>query len=167
MLLFDGIVRSTYNQVYIGTGADFPELDSAFHGQSNGLCGAGVPGALYLVTGLHTGPVSIQLSATSSTPELTDEWEDVVEVSFVVSGGDAAIVTWAGESAIPFHLDPATYRVRYAARGLDPADEAMTVPLETDTIDHYALWFWPAEFEPDAVVRSTSRFGHYAHSRTK
>lgn len=47
-----------------------PELLQTRQGQQNGLCGAAVPGALSLVTGLHTGevPVSVEWHDRTASP---------------------------------------------------------------------------------------------------
>jgi hypothetical protein len=47
-------------------------------GQVNGLCGAAVPGMLYLTTGLHTGNVELTVEVLDAEPPVGDEWEEVV-----------------------------------------------------------------------------------------
>ena len=43
------------------------DLAAAFAGQRNGLCGAAVPGRLWLITGRHTGTVSSPSRCTYRT----------------------------------------------------------------------------------------------------
>jgi len=54
--LFDGEIRVDYSQFYVesfesGWGGD---MQAAFEGQRNGLCGGAFDGFLFLTTGLHT-----------------------------------------------------------------------------------------------------------------
>lgn len=51
----------------------------AFGGQTNGRCGA--RWAL-LMSGTHTGRVGVAVESHDEPPPLTEEWDDVVEVSF-------------------------------------------------------------------------------------
>ena len=55
-ILFDGVVPVDYGQIYV-TSRELPEMIEAFAGQVNGLCGAGEPGALFLMTGTRCGRV--------------------------------------------------------------------------------------------------------------
>ena len=61
-------------------------MEDAFRGQKNGLCGASVPECLFLITGLHTGGVQFRVELHERAPADLDDWADVVEVSFSVSG---------------------------------------------------------------------------------
>ena len=49
-ILFDGPVPVDYGQIYL-TSRELPDMGKAFAGQVNGLCGAGEPGKLFLITG--------------------------------------------------------------------------------------------------------------------
>ena len=50
----------TYGQFYVASGPGMHGLlEECFAGQRNGLCGAAVPGFLFLITGLHTGEVGL------------------------------------------------------------------------------------------------------------
>jgi hypothetical protein len=56
--VFEGLLDVHYGQAYVLTGdMPSPNLHDAFRRQTNGLCGAAVRGALFLITGLHTGHV--------------------------------------------------------------------------------------------------------------
>lgn len=46
-----------YGQLYVESSENSADLHECFAGQRNGLCGAAVPGKLFLITGLHTGKV--------------------------------------------------------------------------------------------------------------
>src|SRR5262245_11031161 len=61
--VFEGKIHVDYNQAYVLVGEIVtPDLYDAFRGQTNGICGAAVRGALWLITGLHTGRVGCVLA---------------------------------------------------------------------------------------------------------
>ena len=70
--------------VHYGFGAlsasdvEMPDLDDARSGQSNGLLGAAVPGALSFMFGLHTGPEPLRVEWSETEPPVDDTWEEVV-----------------------------------------------------------------------------------------
>ena len=73
-------------------------------GQANGLCGATVPGLLFLTTGLHTGHTRVTVELLNAPAPIDDEWEDVVEAS--PGTAKVALVQWAGEASGPLPLVP-------------------------------------------------------------
>ena len=158
-----GEVHVHYGQIYVESGADYPDLMECFAGQANGLCGAAAPGTLYLHTGLHTGGVGFTVEAHESPPALDDAWEEVVEVSFAPHSSSVALVQWAGEASWDLDLSESSYRVRYCATGMDPAHEADTRLDDEPMLDRYLLQFWPAAPSPDRVVRRTSEIADYWH----
>ncbi|MBP2330328.1 hypothetical protein JOF56_010713 [Kibdelosporangium banguiense] len=160
--LFEGDVWVHYGQIYVETAEEFPGLTECFAGQRNGLCGAAVPGHLFLITGLHTGEVAFAVEVHESVPALDESWQDVVEVSFRPEG-EAALVQWAGENSWPLDLAETDYRVRYCGKGMDQANRKDTVLDDEPVIDRYLLQFWPAPPAPDQVVRQTSEVAAYWH----
>jgi hypothetical protein len=93
--LFDDEVRVSYSQIYVVSDA-LPDMTEAFAGQSNGLCGAGVPGGLFLITGTHTGKVRFTVELHDDEPAAaTTDWEEVVEVPYAPTGPDTHLVQWA------------------------------------------------------------------------
>lgn len=83
--IFEGRLGVHYGQAYVQT-YDHPgtELGNSFYGQTNGLCGAASPGALFLITGLHTGDVGFTLDVLDAFPPIDNNCEEIVEVSFTV-----------------------------------------------------------------------------------
>lgn len=164
--LFSGPLYVHYRQAYVVDehSDGFPMLDEATSGQVNGLCGAAIPGSLFLTTGMHTGAVEFVVELVEQPPPLEDVWEDVVEVSYRPRGEQVALVQWAGEAGFPLDLPPQSYRVRYSATGMDEAHRVDTVPTGGPTIDSYALTFWPADPAPDVIVRQTSDLAAYWHT---
>jgi hypothetical protein len=175
--VFSGSLHVHYSQAYVLTGEMInPGLPDAFRGQTNGLCGAAVRGALWLVTGLHTGSVGFTVDVLDAAPPLDDVWEEIVEVSFAVPDEDEefeyddveiteryiSLVEWGGGD-IPIPISSGSYRVRYCARGMDLGRRRDTLLSGEDLIDFYSLAFWPAEPEPDCVIKQTSETAAYWH----
>src|SRR3954453_16626143 len=95
---FDGSVPVPYGQIYL-TSRDSPDMSGAFAGQRNGLCGAGEPGTLFLMTGTHSGRVHLTVEVHDSEPAAAaQEWEEAVEVSFVPRAGTVNLISWGGDS---------------------------------------------------------------------
>lgn len=151
-----------YGQIYVESGEDYPDLAECFGGQSNGLCGAAMPGILFLITGLHTGEVGFTVELYDAPPPIDDNWQEIVEASFRPTG-EAALVGWAGEQHWPLDLTEVSYRVRYCATGMDEARELDTRMEDEPEVDRYLLQFWPASPEPDRVVKQTSEIAAYWH----
>lgn len=131
-------------------------------GQTNGLCGAAVPGALAMVTGLHTGAVPVRVEALEVAPPLDDSWEDVVEVSF--HAPDRSLMLSAFEEAHQLTLPLAgDLRARWSARGMEAAREADTRLDDEPALEAYLLQLWPAAPAPDTVLRESSTVAAYWH----
>ena len=160
--LFNGRLWVHYGQAYVVSGPVFDsDLEASFRGQSNGLCGASSPNLLFLITGLHTGHVNFSAEFSDAEPPLDRAWEDVVEVSSTVVNRPF-LEGWAGRVSYPIDLAPGTYRVRYAARGMDSARAVDTIVETEEPIDTYQLSFWPAKGDaPDRVVRRESQTARY------
>ncbi|MEU0763497.1 hypothetical protein ABZ351_27835 [Streptomyces microflavus] len=164
-----GEVHVHYSQIYVESDPDGvnPGLGEAFAGQSGGLCGAAVPGAMWLVTGLHTGSVGFTVEVHDEAPPPAPDWEDVVEVSFRPVSEDTSLVQWAGEAAWNLELSVTDYRVRYCARGMDQGRDLDTRTAKEPQADSYLLQFWPAPPGRDQVIRQTSRIAAYWHHHAR
>lgn len=161
--LFAGLIWVEYHQIYV-YGDEVPQPgDEAFRHQDNGLCGAGAAGALYLITGLHTGRVSFSVRLEPSEPPLAEHWEDVVDASFTTTSGRITVLEWGGQAAHVMEVPPGTYRVRYAGSGLDSAHSGPA--LTRRPADSYTLSFWPAPPAPDVIIRQSSEFARHRHYR--
>lgn|SRR5262245_11091826 len=182
--VFEGKIRVDYNQAYVLVGEiDPPDLYDAFRGQTNGLCGAAVRGALWLITGLHTGRVGFTIDVLDAPPPLHDAWEEIVEASFFVGYIDpdpiedtdiefmmddpdvrVMLMQWGREASYELPLPPENYRARYCARGMQLGRDRGTLLSGEDLIDFYSLAFWPAEPEPDCIIKQTSEIAAYWHN---
>jgi hypothetical protein len=162
----DDTVSVHYRQIYLASEPDDLTRWSTDHwvGQTNGLCGAAVPGLLYLKTGLHTGQVRFTVHVYDTEPsQLFSEWEDVVEVSFRPATDDVALVEWGNENWYPLPLTTIDYRVRYCATGMDEGCEKQNAFEDDVAPDRYVLQFWPAPAASDSILRQTSRFAAHSH----
>ena len=141
--IFDGLLYVHYGQAYVESSDSKPiYLEDAFQGQANGLCGAASPGALFLITGLHTGEVSFTLDVLDVPPPLDDIWEEIVEVSFTPSSGRTTLTDWNASHVCNIPLQNKNYRVRYCVRNMDLGTEIDTVLEGEPTVDFYSLTFW-------------------------
>jgi hypothetical protein len=160
---FDGKLMVCYGQAYVlSPECEMLMPEDAFAGQRNGLCGAAVSGSLFLVTGLHTGYVNLQVQVHHAAPPVDESWEEIVEVSWSLNAGPAVLQDWNAEALCEIPLERGAYRVRYAARRFgeaEPADDEE----ESDeaAIESYSLSFWPALRMDDAVLKQTSPHAAY------
>ncbi|MER5932801.1 hypothetical protein [Streptomyces sp. NPDC002054] len=160
-----GNVHVHYGQIYVESDPDGrgPDLTEAFAGQSTGLCGAAIPGTLWLTTGLHTGNVGFTVEVHDQAPPLDTMWEEIVEVSFRPLSESSSLVQWAGEATWDLDLEETDYRVRYCAQGMDEAREEDTRLDGEPQLDCYLLQFWPAPPAPDHLLRQTSDIAACCH----
>ncbi|NEE04768.1 hypothetical protein [Phytoactinopolyspora halotolerans] len=161
--LFSGLIPVHYRFIYLTRMGEYPKHDEARRGQSNGLCGAATPHQLVLITGLHTGQVSLMAEWHPTEPSLDSSWEDVVEVSFDVPQRDLVLASFEYHCSVDV---PAvgTHRARYSADSMDAAKHFDQVSHRDLGPDSYLLQLWPAPSEPDRIVRQTSHFAAYWHA---
>ena len=164
--LMTGPAWVSYAQIYVH-GPDWGgELGECFGGQQNGLCGAAVPGQLFLITGLHTGKVGFSVELHGEAPPIDDRWEEIVEASFHPAG-DTALVGWGGNGFWPLDLQLIDYRVRYCGWGMDAGHQGSPPMDDEPLIDRYLLQFWPAAPAADQVVKQTSASAAYWHDSAR
>jgi hypothetical protein len=173
--LFDDRVWISYSQIYV-ISDELLDMTAAFAGQSNGLCGAGVPGGLFLLTATHTGEVRFAVELHEGEPPGADPaWEEVVEAPFTPASPRVSLTAWAGERWWPLDLRQTQetartgYRVRYNASGMAEARESAGVDIDDPAPDRdrYLLQIWPAgdrAGHPDAVLRQTTPHAAHRHN---
>ncbi|PRY17951.1 hypothetical protein CLV37_101193 [Kineococcus rhizosphaerae] len=184
-MVFDGEVDVHYGFVHFRPQDEFPEGEPRA-GQRNGLLGAQELRFLHVVTGLHTGRVSVRVETGDQAPGApAPEWEDVVEASLTVELSDEPDPEWAGLSDVepagpPLYvlstfqdahdvavLEPGTYRARWHGLGMD-AGNAADVRSEADPdVERYLLQLWPAPWSPDAVLREGSETARCWHETAR
>ncbi|MEV6757101.1 hypothetical protein [Streptomyces sp. NPDC051214] len=167
LTVYDGELRVSYRQFYVESRPevfDGPLSDSRA-GQNNGLCGAAVPGHLFLTTGLHTGRVGLTVEVHESEPTLDEAWEDIVEAPFHPASTAAVLTPWGEAPLCTVELNVVPHRVRYGASAMDlTVDQELSVLDGGSIIDRYLLQFWPAPPAPDEVIKQTSRSAAYWHT---
>jgi len=153
-VVFDQAVTVEYGQLFLSAeDADAPVPELAFAGQANGLCGAAVPGTLYLVTGLQHGEIRLTVERHAAAPPADERAEEVVEVSFTAPPGSLSVRNADGETW-PLNLPGGSYRVRYDAEGFQTGWDVETTE-DDEPVGHYVLAVWPAPAAPDEIVRNT------------
>jgi hypothetical protein len=164
-IVFDEEILLEYGQFYVESRRT-PSgglLTESRGGQTNGLCGAAVPGLLFLVTGLTNGSTRVTVEVLDAPAPIGDEWEDVVEASFRPATEKVFLRQWDG-LGWPLPLAPIDYRVRYSATGMDRGAQEDSLPEGEPLVDRYLLQLWPAPPAPEAVIRETSRRAAYWHA---
>jgi hypothetical protein len=163
--LFDG-EQVEYAQFYVDSRPEPGrwELADTFIGQGSGLCGAALPGLLYLVTGLRFGGVGLTIERHDAPPPYDDAWEEIVEVSFLPASDAVLLQELEGEhDPWPLALDEVSYRVRYCGTGMDQGHQTDLRMEGKPQVDRHFLQFWPAPAAPDQVVKQTSGHAAYWH----
>lgn len=163
VLLYSGELDVCYGQFYVvaATADEWTDMNAAFAGQSNGLCGGGQPGRLFFVTGTHTGKVQLTVEFTATRPEVEPTWEEQVECSFEVKAGPIHLRDWEGLLSHVLQLSPRSYRVRYSARGMLADWEVEPSPTK---LQSYLVQFWPELPRPDEIVRAQGECAKYWHA---
>lgn len=163
-MLLDGLVHVHDGFLSLAPDGDAPDdFHEARAGQANGLCGAGVPGMISMVTGLHAGAVSFRIELHQQAPALADGWEEVVEASIDVP--DVEMIWWVFDEGGPVRFDrTGPHRARYYALGMDAGHQADNRADDEPEIDRYLLQLWPAPMALDVILRQTSEQAAYRHS---
>ncbi|GAA2262472.1 hypothetical protein GCM10010232_62610 [Streptomyces amakusaensis] len=164
--LFKGEFSVACGQMYIDSRTSPDDSDTGLHecfmGQRAGLCGAAVPGYLFLLTGMHTGSVPLTVELHETEPPLDfDGSQDVVETPFQAASDGTLLIEWGGVGR-SLGLRPGPYRVRYHCRGMDRANGVVRDEDEP-VLDEYLLQFWPCPPERDRIVKRTSESAAYWH----
>lgn len=150
-----------YGQAYVlAPECDMLLPEDAFARQRNGLCGAAVPGGLFLTTGLHTGQVKLRIQVHHAAPPVDDSWDEIVEASWSLHSSPVLLQNWGGMTVCEIPLENGTYRVRYSARRFGEGEEE-DEEGDREPIESYLLAFWPAPHADDAVLKQTSERAAY------
>lgn len=163
-VLFDGPIWPWYSTVWLrDDGADEWDGQHDFIGQSNGLLGTASTGTATLRFAANELTVHFRIELHPDEPPRDDQWEDVVEASYVVRGGRVEVDTEGPQAVL--QLEPGTYRLRFCSRGRDAASLGVTEGLEG--LDDYLLQAWPAVASPDVVLRVGSTTAEHWHREAR
>jgi hypothetical protein len=153
----------SYSQlVVVSSGKEGAEYGATVAGQRNGICGAALPGVLFLVTGTHTGFIDLTINELDGAPPLSDA-EDVVEASFTPVGQGVTLLGWDGGALAAWDMPARPHRARWSltAATQHAHDKSALVELERCVLD-----LWPAEPREDEIIRATEPF-QYWHQHTQ
>jgi hypothetical protein len=160
ILLDEPRVFVTYGSASVLSAGDIYDIeydiDAPWADESNGLCGAGVPGVLVLQTGTHTGWLPFRIESHDAAPAVDDGWDEIVEVSFRAAA-DRTLLAGLDGDVFEFALAPGSYRVRYSIRAMEEADTVDDAP------DSYLMQFWPGSAAPGRIVKQTGERAAYWH----
>lgn len=170
-VLLDQVIETDYGQFDLiwSEGGEFDgNFDRSFAGQVNGLVGASSSDGVYINLGRRSGGSPIRIILRNAAPQPDDlevaapEWEDIVEVSFVLPEGRALRWTsWAGMDCGPLAgIAPGSYRLRVSAKGRDQGRDG---EVSEEPLDYYLIELWPAPSAPDVILRVGSDDAQYWH----
>jgi hypothetical protein len=173
----DGPVMSRYGMAFLVADAVLPyNQELAFAGQENGLLGVGIPNAVMMRFGLHTGDVHFRLAVAAYAPPVDPEWEEVVEVSWSFSGQIGVVFEefMPTEPGRRIPLGSGTYRLRFSAKNYGVQENWVAdgkppeeLPEIGGSMEYYELLVWPAPWAPDGVVKATQPSAKGWHSHQK
>ena len=172
--LFSGKINISYGQFYIEQHEEDPvnyaDLDEAFEGQQNGLCGAAQASRLFLIVGPQNGAIELKVELCSTEPKIDHDASDIVQCSFSNKGSNLHIVEWADEAHYPLDLPEEKFYARYSIQGMDKehaidcSDEEFEKPIAGQ---NYKIQFWKSDLAGDQVIKSESELGRYWHGERK
>lgn len=165
-VLLNQVIQTDYGQFDLSWNEDGlfdGDFDRSFKGQINGLVGAANPNGVHVNLARRSGGSPVRIVLLDTPPETDDRsWEDIVEVSFALpEGHQMSWSTWFGENwGVLDGLPPGSYRLRVSATG---RDEGHAGEFAEGTVDDYLLQLWPAPWQPDAILRTSSQDASYWH----
>jgi hypothetical protein len=114
------------------------------------------PGLVMCTTGTLLSQVRFEVEIVMSCPGIRiDEYEDIVEMSYVSTCGRLSVADWAGYEVqrLPWiPAGPGAYRLRYHARDMD-----------SPGVGHCLVQIWPAVPQVAAALKISSETGHFWH----
>ncbi|WP_433788636.1 hypothetical protein [Actinoplanes sp. CA-252034] len=146
----------SYHTFGLIDGEDWPNEEPK---DSNGLVAAYTAGAA-VFTGIHSGKISVVVSALDTAPaqaDLSRQWEEIVELSVAASSGHLVVRSFDHEPRLPLlsTSGPGRYRARVHAQGRDTdIDGTASRPVE-----FYLIQVWPAAFAEETIHRQTDYYG--------
>lgn len=163
-ILLDQVIQTDYGQFDLSWEEDGTfdgDFDRFYGGQINGLVGAAHPTGVHINLARRSGGSPVRIVLLDAPPESDGgRWEDVVEVSITLpKSHEIAWSDWWGHAG-PVGLPPGSYRLRVSANG---RDEGQMGEFAEGMVDDYLLQFWPAPWQPDAILRTGSEDAQYWH----
>jgi len=171
--LFDGPVNIHYSQFYISLHADDVDddfdLDSYFIDQENGLVGAAQENYFFITAPSEVSVIKMTVRLLESPPEISEEYDEIVEVSSRKGAESWYLSEWAWERTHELPLPTADYRMRLSIAGFDleyseelqeADDEYWENPVEGQ---HFVIEFWPEKLKSDEIIKQTSVHAKHLH----
>jgi hypothetical protein len=154
-----GLVFVSYHQLWIAEPGSETSFDEA---GSNGIV-AIVPGAAAVITGIHTGNVTVSAEVYEERPTADlAEWEIAAEFTLWSHDGELAVNAFMADApdSLPAlaAFGPGGYRIRVHGAGRDTAPD-LSLDLSEE---RYLVQAWPTtgdEFDPVNILKSDDQFG--------
>ncbi|PSV27932.1 hypothetical protein [Photobacterium sp. GB-56] len=175
--LFSDNIFVSYSQFYIECEDPDDSLlpSNPFHKQQNGLCGAAQSERLFFTAAPTDSLINLEIELLDSKPEVDENFDEIVEVSFTRGAKDILLCEWAHEEEYPLNIPEGIYRVRYNIKGFEldydyenieepEDDEELLPPLDGQK---YLIQFWPSDFKSDQILKKTSEYAAYWHNVAK
>ncbi|MGH1428834.1 MAG: hypothetical protein ACRBEE_12895 [Arenicella sp.] len=171
--LFSDNIAIFYGQFYIDIAEsddedeEYLDMESAFEGQSNGLCGASHEGKLFFIVGPQDGMAKVTIELHDVEPDLLEGFDDIVECSFKPTNDDLHLCEWSHEETHLLNLPAGEYVVRYSAKNLAKDygdDDDWDAPVKGQ---EYIIQFWSGFLAADHVIRSNTEVGQYWHQEMR
>jgi hypothetical protein len=129
-------------------------------GHTNGLVVPMSQGAV-ISTGIHTGAVTVIAEVRRVSPALAalEDWDEVVEVSFVAPVGQVRVATIMSDvpEGLPLltPAGPGSYRLRLHAKGRDTNPDGVA----DDPFETYLLIVWPGPAAAEIIYKTSDGVG--------
>ncbi|MGW6456009.1 hypothetical protein ACWF94_08780 [Streptomyces sp. NPDC055078] len=152
------VVQADHHAFWI---VDTAQLPGDAPQATNGLVTVTGRGAAVVITGIHTGAVSVTVDIRHAPPQTVGlaGWDEVVEVSLQSPDGHLKVASPQDELPELPELTPSgpgTYRLRVHARGRDTFPDGTT----EEPVEDYLLMIWP-QSEPtgETLLQTTDQYG--------
>jgi hypothetical protein len=129
---------------------------------SNGLIVTMSVGAT-IHTGIDRGAVTVTVELLTAAPETIDAgpWDDIVEANIDVRRGELRVRPIEPHVHLPalpaLNIQgPGSYRLRAHTHGRDLEHDQVSA----EATERYLLTIWPAQRQPDLIIRATDRCGY-------
>lgn len=121
-------------------------------------------GRIVVLTGVDSGDIPVEFGIDDSEPPLDlGPWEEVVEVSAVITGDAISVFVpdgiHIGDVDLPASRE--IYRLRVHARGRDAGYEAEFIDASggEHMVEEHLIRIWPAPPSPESRLKLTDRVG--------
>ncbi|MEN3611659.1 hypothetical protein AAH979_19130 [Plantactinospora sp. ZYX-F-223] len=163
MTRYDGKIHVYEHQYYLHDSVQ--TATPPYRLDDTGLARFAEDGGIQVISGANTGSLAMSVDLVEAAPPVPfDDWDEIVEVSYATTTGDAQLLGWPAtpQRWLPAisHAGPGSYRLRFHARDRDDPRNAR--PFEIVEAHHLAVW--PGPPAPTVAHKYTDATGRYWRS---